>query len=147
MTQGLELDTAEGWLYATLHADSTLETLVEGSGRDWLYNTSGGALVPTDAVYPLVTYQFQSGVDVMEVSSIRIMVNTLYLVSVWAKKADFAAVKDAAARLDVLLHRAAGTTSDGTVFGCRREDPFRQATTPNGVAFRRAGGIYRLFVQ
>lgn len=147
MTQGLELDTAEGWLYATLHADSTLETLVGGSGRAWLFNTSGGALVPTDAVYPLVTYQEQSGVDVMEVSSIRIMVNALYLVSVWGKTADFGDIKTAAARLDVLLHRTSGSTADGTVFGCRREDPFRQATTPNGVAFRRAGGIYRLFVQ
>lgn len=137
MTAGLEAPAAEEFLYNTLTGDATLMALVPGG----VWNTQADE----GSGYPLVLYQFMSGIDYAAVGAVRIWANMLYLVKVVADSADFSVMNSAIARIDTLLHRASGSVADGTVWSCTREQVVRLPDQVANRQFRQAGATYRLY--
>jgi hypothetical protein len=45
------------------------------------------------------------------------------------------------------LQGAAGTVTDGEVWGCGREQPFVLVETNAGKQFRHLGGVYRVWAK
>lgn len=140
MTAGLEASAAEEFLMTTLSGDATLVALLDGG----IWNTEAAQDRP-DPKYPLLLFQFMSGLDFAAVGAVRIWTNMIYLVKVIADGADFGAMNAAVARIDQLLHLASGTTADGTVWSCTREQIVRLPDQVAGSQFRQAGAMYRLY--
>lgn len=137
MAQGLEPDVADEWVYTTLHGDATLMALISDV-------FSGGA-GPEGATFPFATFQNMSGMDLAVVGAFRIWTDLVYLVKVVGHTADFQSLKTAVARIDVLLHRSSGTTADGTIWACVREQTIRLPEVVKGDQYRHSGGLYRLY--
>jgi hypothetical protein len=134
---GLEPAVAEEWLDTTLNGDATLIGLVPSGA----WNTQA----KENTTYPLIVYQFMSGIDHVEVASIRIWTNLVYLVKVIGETADLASLNAAVARIDALLHRASGSATDGTVWACVREQTIRLPDSVAGRQYRHSGGLYRIY--
>lgn len=137
MSQGQEMAAARQWLYGVLHGDATLL----GLGRD----VFPGGTAPESFGFPFVTFQFMSGRDLMEIASIRIWTNMIWLVKVVGETADISTLDAIWARIDVLLHRGSGTPAAGTVWACVRESTFELPETIQGKQYRSLGGTYRLY--
>jgi hypothetical protein len=102
-------------------------------------------LAPEGTNFPFVVFSEMSGIDLMTVDSARIWTNFLYLVEVVGQTASFVDLRPAAGRVDVLLHRASGTVTSGTIWACVRERVIRRLEpAPGGQQYRRAGAMYRL---
>jgi hypothetical protein len=137
MTAGLESATAEEFLDATLNGDATLTTLVPSGA----FNTQPPGATP----YPIITFQFVSGVDYAAVGAYRIWANMLYLIKVIGDTANFADLNAAFARIDTLLQRSNGTAADGTVWSCVREQVIRLPDFIAGRQYTVTGAMYRLY--
>lgn len=137
---GIEQDAAAQWIFSTLHGDATLQALVTG-GLD-VYE----GVAPEGSAFPSIVFQILSGRDVMVTGAIRIWTELVVLVKVIGKQSSFAALAPIVARIDQLLHKGSGTTSDGQTWGSIREQPFRLAEVENGIQYQSSGGLYRLFV-
>lgn len=136
----IENTLVETWLYGKLSGDATLTAKV--GARIYSY------VAPTTATTPYVVFSAQSpGFDVMGVGTARVMLNCLYQVKVVVQDASFNTAKDAADRIDELLHGATGTPSGGEVLGCVREGPLAYAEISDGIEYRHLGGLYRIWVQ
>lgn len=137
---GVENTLVESWLYTTLSTDATLKGKV--GARIYSY------VAPARTLTPYVIFNAQSpGFDVMGVGTARVMLNCLYQVKVVVQDASFHGAKDAADRIDELLHGAAGTPTGGQVLGCVREGPLAYAEVTDGIEYRHLGGLYRIWVQ
>jgi hypothetical protein len=136
MTAGAESAAADDFLYGLLTADGTLTGLVGGR----VFNTEA----PQPAQYPLVVFQFMSGIDMAAVGAFRIWTNMMYLVKVVGQTMVYSDLGAAVARIDQLLHRTSGTVADGTVWTCTREQVIRVPESISGKPFRHAGGLYRV---
>lgn len=139
---------AETWLYATLAADTGTggvnHATTGANGRIYAY------LAPESAVlYPQVLFNMQSGTDVDVVGAIRIWNSMIYQVKVIGKGSapNFGAIKALADRIDALLHAASGTTTDGRVLSCVREQSLSYVENDGSVVFSHLGGLFRLQVQ
>jgi hypothetical protein len=137
MSAGLEASAAEEFIYGTLTGDATLTALVTGG----VWNTQA----EQGSVYPLLLYQFMSGLDYAAVGAERVWTNLIYMVKVIADTADFSVMNAAVARIDQLLHRASGTVADGSVWSCTREQVIRLPDSVAGSQYRQAGGLYRIY--
>lgn len=136
----IETTLVESWLHTRLSTDAILTSQV--SDRIYAY------LAPARAATPFVVFNAQSpGFDVMGVGTARVMLNCLYQVKVVVQDASFAPAKDAADRIDTLLHGATGTPPGGQVLGCVREGPLAYAEVSDGIEYRHLGGLYRIWVQ
>lgn len=133
---GREADAADEFIFTTLHGDATLMGLVTD-----VYNSEGTQGV---AIFPAVIFQFMSAVDYAAVGAARIWADMIYLVKVVGETADYAVLGPAVARIDTLLHRASGTVTDGTVWSCTREQPFRMVDNVASKQYRHAGATYRI---
>lgn len=131
---------AEKWLYTVLAADGALAAVV--STRIYADR------IPQDVAspYPCVVFGHLSAVDLMGVGAYRIWANTLYVVRGIAEAESFLGnAKTIADRIDAVLHATSGATSEGTVWACTRESPFRMAeTSAGGRNFVHLGGVYRI---
>jgi hypothetical protein len=136
MTAGLEAATAEEHIYGLLHGDATLMGLV---GDIW------DTQAPQGATFPFVVYQFMTGNDLMEVASIRIWSNMLFLIKVVGQTGNYSDLNAAVARIDTLLHRTSGAVADGTVWACIRQQVFRLPEMVSGKQYRSAGAIWRIY--
>ena len=135
----IELLRIDQWLYATLNGDATLMALVSG-----VHN----AIATQGAALPYVVFNFQGGGDVRGVGPTRIMSSALYQVKAVGGGASYAPLKAAVDRMDLLLQGASGSVTDGWIYSCVREQPIAfYETTPGGVQYRHAGGLYRIVVQ
>jgi len=108
------------------------------------------AEAPQSQAAPYIVYALMGGFDdLTEVGAVRIWANLLYLVKVVGQGTSFAALDPTVTEIDARLHRTSGPVSTTAyVDSCIREQPFRMAeTTPSGVAYRHAGGLYRLRVR
>ncbi len=139
---------AETWLYATLAADTGAGGVNHATtgvaGRIYAY------LAPADATtYPQVMLNYQGGADVMMLGAVRALNNMVYQVKVIGKGAapNFGAIKALADRIDTLLHAAAGTTTDGRVLSCVREQGISYVEVSGSDVYSHLGGLYRLQVQ
>lgn len=136
MTAGLETQAAEEFIYSTLSGDATLMAQLPGG----VWNVQANERAP----YPLVVFQFMSGIDAAAVGALRIWTSMIYLVKAIAEADNFAALNSAVARIDALLHRTSGTAADGTVWTCTREQAIRLPDSVAGRQYRQAGGLFRI---
>ena len=125
----------------SLHTgDATLQALAPGGIG--VYE----AIAPEGSAFPSIVFQILSGHDVMVVGATRIFSELVVLVKAIGKQSTFAALAPIVARVDQLLHKGSGSTSDGQTWGSVREQPFRLAEVSNGIEVQSSGGLYRLYV-
>lgn len=137
---GIEQDAAAQWIQTTLGGDATLQALV--AGGIGVYES----VAPEGSAFPSIVFQILAGHDVMVTNATRLFSELVVLVKAVTNVASFAAIAPIAARIDLLLHKGSGTTSDGQTWGSVREQPFRLAEVSNGIQYRSSGGLYRLYV-
>jgi len=139
----IETVVAEQWLYATLSGDATLRGYltdgVNGVHMDMIRQGGG---------FPAVLIGNLSGEDLDAIGggATRIWTDMLYVVRGVAAGSSYAGtLASISQRIDALLHYKSGTATDGTVWACRRERPFRMAEVgPGGEQYRHLGSIYRI---
>lgn len=134
-----EIAVALEWLYSLLSGDATLAGIPIGG----VYR----AIAPDDAVAPYIILQWMGGHDVLGSGGARIMSDLVFQVYAIAPSDQYDLVRAAAYRIDQLLDKASGTTSDGTVLACRRQQPIPLDEVVNGVVWSRLGGLYRTWVN
>lgn len=135
---------ADGWLRATLGNDATLGAAAPGG----VHADVAPAGVADDASKsPWVVWFLVSATDAMSMGSIRTVAELVYEVRATGRDCGYADLKAAANQLDVLLHRASGSTSDGTVVDCRREELVRFSEQDGERVYRHLGGQYRIWAQ
>ncbi len=134
-----EVMTAFEYIYTTLSGDATLTSLAPGG----VWRT----LAPDGTASPFTTMAFQSGIDTMIVNAARIFSQPLLMIKTTGLASNTAAVEQAAARVDVLLQRTSGQTSDSLILVCYRESPWQQDELVNADLWVSIGGLYRLYVQ
>jgi len=135
----IEIARVLEWIYDTLSADSTLTGLVSTRIYD--------GLAPQGAAFPFVVFNHQGGSDLRGVGSERVFNNSLYQVKAVTKGGSFSSGATIADRIDALLQAASGTTSDGVILGCVREQAIMLIEQQSGVEYRHVGGIYRIYAQ
>lgn len=137
---GFQLPEALKWCFETLSEDATLDALVPGG---WHEHPA-----PEGTVFPYGTFQVQaSGEDVDAVGAHRIFEEIVLLVRVVHQGRSTIGLKPAVDRMDVLLHRASGTTDGGRVISCVREGTFHLPEISQGKHYRHLGGLYRVLAQ
>lgn len=128
---------ADEWITTQLSADLVLAAL--GIHSD---------LAPQGEQPPYVVFQcLNAPRDMNGLGGTRIKSGTLYAVKVIGAGQSYAAIEDAANRIDQLLHNTSGTTSRGRVLSCVREQEIHYPEATNGQHYRHLGGIYRIQVQ
>lgn len=132
---GLEAAAAGEFLYSALHGDATLMTLV---GDIWEDEP------PQGATYPLIVYQFMSGIDLMVIGANRVWSNMIWLVKAVGQTANYGDLNAVVARIDTLLHRGSGVVADGTIWVCIREQTVRLPEDVLGKPYRSVGAQYRI---
>lgn len=136
----------DGWLYATLAADSALAALVGGPGSPRIFSE----LAPSGSAFPLVLFTLQSSTDVVGATeSTRIMIDAVYAVTAIAETGTWVGdLQDIADRIDAALHSSVGGIVDSTtVFTSHRIQGLRLLEERDGRQFRRLGGIYRIYAR
>ncbi len=131
---------AEQWLYSVLSGDAALAALVGTR----IY----GYVAPTGSASPFVIYSHQGSHDVRGVGAVRILNSMVYQVKGVGQGSSMSAVKAIADRIDALLHATSGTTDDGRILSCVREQTISYVEIdPSGMRWDHCGGLYRLQVQ
>lgn len=134
-----EVTRAAKWLYSRLAADGVLAAAAPGGIHEHP--------APPGTASPLITYQLQAPVDVKVVPDKRVWAEMVYLVRAIGQGRSYVVLEAAADRLDVLLDRADGATSDARVISCTRDSAYALSEERNGVEYRHLGGLFRLLVQ
>jgi hypothetical protein len=132
----------EKWMVGLLLADSALSTVVGTR----IYSDE----IPEEvlAAYPCVKFDFLSGTDFNLVGAVRMWSDMLYIVRGIDETLTYGGnLKTIADRIDAVLHRASGTTSEGTVWACVRENPFRLSEPLDSGRFKHLGGTYRFLAK
>lgn len=135
----IEIARVLKWIYTTLSGDATLAGLVSGRIYD--------GLAPQGSLFPFVVFNHQGGADLRGVGTARAFNNSLYQVKAVIDKGSFVTIATIADRIDTLLHGVNGTADNGVILGCVREQPLMLIEQENGVQYRHAGGIYRIYAQ
>jgi hypothetical protein len=138
-----ELNAIDRFLYTSLAADTALAAVV--STRIY---ADLAPQTPT-IVTPYVIFTMLSATDLMVIGGNRVWANSLYLVKGVDKSLTYGgSLKTIADRLDAVVHRFSGVTNaDGTVYTAVREQAWRQTETSDGVVYKSAGGIYRIYAK
>lgn len=98
-------------------------------------------------IFPCIVFQQQSPSDVLGIGGVRIFVRPLWLIKVivddtsrWEQAGAIFKV------IDATLHNTSGTTADGSVYACVRENDAIRYSEPKtgGGYYRHRGGIYRI---
>lgn len=136
------------WLYQTLCQDSTLSSLTSGVFR---------GVAPQGTPPPWITFDLHSPTDVTTATGIRVFTRDLFQVRAVGPETLYAALADAADRIDALLHlqrnvpitTASGHT--GTLICCVRDGqlslPYEVKGAQEATEWRLLGGFYRLTIQ
>lgn len=134
-----EILSAEQWLYNVLSADVQLMAKATG-----VYS----GVVSPEATFPLVYITLQrQDADLITNGAHRVWATLHYAVrgvgetGSWG--GDLATIAD---RIDAVLHAASGSSSEGTVYECVREQPLAIVEQADGRQFRHLGGLYQLRV-
>lgn len=135
----IETVRVDQWLHATLTADGTLAALV----ADRVY----ADLAPQTARWPAVVFNEQAPVDTLGIDGARILTSVLFQVKVITDEPSWQGLgRQAADRVDDLLHGASGTAGGVAVGTCHREQIFRFVEVTEGKQYRHLGGLYRINV-
>jgi hypothetical protein len=136
----IETVEAERWLYAKLSGDSVLNTAV--SGRIYAYEA------PEGAAFPYVVFGLGSPQpDKVPVGAPRIWSSLVYDVKVVGETSDAKSLQTIANRIDAVLDRQSGNTTNATVVYCGRQLPISMRERYETKSFHHLGGQFRLFVQ
>lgn len=112
MTTVPALDRVYVWLYGILSADSTLQTLLGGSGRIHQWQPYQGA------AYPRVTIASLTEVPTKVVGGVTSFYVYDWQTMVSGKTRSIMDLAPIANRVHALLDRASGVVTGGEVFGC-----------------------------
>lgn len=135
-----ETARARAFIFTTLRDDATVAGLVGAR----IYH----AVAPADAQYPFVVFQLLSGgTDLRGVGMTRIWAAPLYLIKAICKGTSSGSIEPVVNAIDIALHGASGTVTNGVIVECFRERPFELPSDENGVMFMALGGEYRIRVQ
>ncbi|HEV8639448.1 MAG TPA: hypothetical protein VG370_35005 [Chloroflexota bacterium] len=132
----LEPYRADQFIFAALNAPPAV-----ADGR--IYQ----GVAPEGAALPFVVFQMLAGTDLAQLGAFRVWANLLYLIKATGQGSSFAALAPLADAIDARLHRASGTTADGRVLTCVREEAHTMVEVTDGRQWRHAGGVFRLLVQ
>jgi hypothetical protein len=131
------------FLQFVLTADATLMGYVAGN----VFRS----LAPATTQPPYIIYGYQSGLDVLTVSAVRLTSNLLYRVEVCGPASMDVTLAAAAAEIDKVLKRPVGIpiTPDGlgAILAAYRESPLIVDSEVNGEVWSNIGGLYRLDIQ
>src|SRR5690348_7536794 len=130
------------WLTATLKADATLVAALPGGA-----NAIRRAWAPPGTPDPFVIVQFQGGADLNGAGSKRFQTRGVYVVTGVARAENFAALVSVADEIDKSLQRANGTTADGRVLACVREQPIYYSELIDNVQREHLGGSFTAWAQ
>jgi hypothetical protein len=132
---------AEKWIFQTLNASSSLNSLVLGG-----YNAD---IAPSDATYPMVIFTNQSAEDERTFNNkTKVFTDTLYLVEVVGKTTSYTTLSPIFDLMDSLLDVKSGLiTGGGYVLSCVRERIQKRREFTNGVEYKRLGAVYRIEVR
>lgn len=139
MSAGLEAASADEFLYSTLSGDATL--MAAATGGVWNTQAQEGT------VYPLIVFQFMSGIDYAAVGALRVWTNMIYMVKAIAEADNFDALNAIVARIDALLHRTSATPTDGIVWSCTREQVIRLPDSVASRQYRQSGALWRVYAS
>ena len=127
------------FLYTTLSSDSQLQGYA--SGGTWR------GMAPVSTVPPFTVMSFMSATDTLTMNRVRLLSNPLIQVKASGPSSLTAQIGQAASRIDTLLKRVSGSTSDGLILSCSQESPLMLDELVNGVQWTNIGGLYRLQIQ
>jgi hypothetical protein len=135
-----EMTVADGWIYTTLKADSTLTALIGGSSAPRIYR----GMAPLNATFPCVVFFYQpGGQDVRGVGTINIMANGWWVIKAIDRDSSASDAATIAARIYTVLHGKSGTN----VLACTREEPINYVELLDGAQYQHVGGVYKLIVS
>lgn len=138
----IETIVAEQFIATKLRGDPTLvAALANGTAGIWT------DVLPPDAGYPAVQVLHYTGSDLIHMGNVHIWADLVYIVRGVVTGRSFLPLKTIAKRIDAVLSVTSGSTADGEVLGCHRENPFRMVEDDGERSFRYLGGFYRLFVK
>ena len=135
-------EVAESWLFATLRANAGLTALL-AAGTAGIYSE----IIPQAASLPAVVFFVNYASDLNTAGPARIQTTLEYVVKAVTKAEGYGVANAIDAQLDARLQAGSGAPSGGFVWGCMRIQPLRFMELDNGVQYRHAGGIYRLYAQ
>jgi hypothetical protein len=134
-----DLAAVQNWLYDSLVADSTINT---ATGGRVFANAA-----PSTTAFPLVTFAFVGGVDVIRTVGDTRVTQALYLVRAIGKGNSLAGIKPIAARFDtVLTVPYGGVTVDGVrIRSCVHDQPHVRFDQEYDVPATYLGAVYRIY--
>ena len=133
-----EMLAAEEYIYAKLAPDATLGSVV-GSR---IYSH----VAPTNATFPFILMLPVAATDDTALGGRRGCTEVLYQVTVHGEGQTYGALRDAANRIDAILHGTYGTATAGScTLACTRDEPVIATTVEHGVRYNALGGTYRLY--
>jgi len=140
----VETVVADQFILDKLTADATLIALL-ADGTNGLTSET----IPQSTSYPLVIWTLTSAVDDEYFNNERVWTNLIFTVRGAAKQTSFGGdLQTIASRIDAVLHKSEGTTTDGRVYACVRVRPFRMIyKLADNTEIRYLGGVYRIFAQ
>jgi hypothetical protein len=138
------------WIVSKLEADVGAGGLFHPGtavGQQARISDTHAEVIPAGQVLPAIRISQMAGVDVTGPGGMRSMINGLWLVAVVGKLPSYGPLAPAANRIDVVLHKAAGTLSPIIVLGCVREQTFRLAEDEGDEHWRHLGALFRIHAQ
>ena len=134
-------EVAEGYeyLYNKLSGDSTL--LGYATGGIW------PEMAPPGTATPFVVIGHQSDTDTLTATAIRIMARMYFQVKAVGPVTQSTAIRNAANRIDALLARTSGTSTNGIILACWRDGALNIPELVDGAVWRNLGGMYRLEIS
>ena len=134
-----EVSRGLSWLMTTLTGDATLTaSLPGGVWRD---------MAPAGSATPFCVVSLQSATDVIGAGGYRQMVNCLFQINLAAPASQYPTLVTASDRLDVLLGRASGQTSDAYILSCTREQTIELPRLEDGVLWSTRRTLQRILIS
>lgn len=134
-------ETSRGmsWLYSTLSGDATLAALLPGGV--WRDMAAPGSATP------FLVISLQSATDVIAAGGYRQMVNALFQINLAAPASQYATIVSASDRVDALLGRTSGQTSDAYILSCTREQTLELPRVEDGVLWSTRRTLQRILIS
>ena len=135
----MEQATGFKWLSSMLSSDTQL--LAAAPGGVWR------DLAPPDTATPYMIVSLQAGQDVLTANAFRLFVYGVYQIKAVGPGNNYSGIVTAASRVDALLGRTSGTTTNGIILACYRETPLAVSEIVDGELWNNLGGFYRIAIQ
>lgn len=140
------------WIAERLAPGGTLDATLAAAGVGGIHEDVipvGVTWATGTAPYRVLYGEQAPGLDAYVIGQRRLTTDPLWQVVAIGRVATSDSLAAAAARIDALLHEAAGGVTGGAVLACTRERSIRLGPLygPAAIATYKLGGLYRLIVQ